>query len=61
MSRSRNVSESRMFTAKKMMSLVTPKQLKGLFQKCNGNFMHLVQHRFASHFCELFLHSAGGG
>ncbi|RPB18952.1 ARM repeat-containing protein [Terfezia boudieri ATCC MYA-4762] len=44
----------------KMMSLATPKQLKGLFQKCNGNFMHLVQHRFASHFCEsLFLHSAG--
>ncbi|KAF8436773.1 armadillo-type protein [Terfezia claveryi] len=44
----------------KMMSLATPKQLKNLFQKCNGNFMHLVQHRFASHVCEsLFVHSAG--
>lgn len=43
----------------KMISLATPRQLKGLFQKCNGNFMHLVQHRFASHFCEsLFVHSA---
>lgn len=44
----------------KMMGLASPKQLKNLFQKCNGHFMHLVQHRFASHFCEsLFVHAAG--
>lgn len=42
-----------------MITLATPSQLKNLFQKCNGNFIHLIQHRFASHFCEsLFVHAA---
>lgn len=43
----------------RMMALASPEQLKMTFQMCNGNFLHLVQHRFASHFCEsLFVHSA---
>ncbi|KAF8458249.1 armadillo-type protein [Kalaharituber pfeilii] len=43
----------------RVISFCTPSQLKNLFQKCNGNFIHLVQHRFASHFCEsLFVQSA---
>ena len=43
----------------RMMALASPEQLKMTFQICNGNFLQLVQHRFASHFCEsLFVHSA---
>ena len=34
-------------------------QLEALFEKFQGNFTHLIQHRFASHCCEaLFLSSA---
>lgn len=43
----------------RMMALASPEQLKMTFRICSGNFLHLVQHRFASHFCEsLFVHSA---
>ncbi|KAL9578882.1 MAG: hypothetical protein Q9203_006930, partial [Teloschistes exilis] len=37
----------------------TADQLKALFRKFNGHFIHLVQHRFASHCCEtLFVQAA---
>ncbi|KAI9823277.1 MAG: Nucleolar protein 9 [Thelocarpon impressellum] len=43
----------------RLILLSTPAQLKTLFGKFNGHFLHLVQHRFASHCCEaLFLQSA---
>ncbi|KAI9834229.1 MAG: hypothetical protein M1819_003067 [Sarea resinae] len=43
----------------RLIMLSTPKQLKNLFEKFSGQFLHLVQHRFASHCCEtLFVQSA---
>ncbi|KAI9771470.1 MAG: Nucleolar protein 9 [Geoglossum simile] len=43
----------------RLILLSTPAQLKILFQKFNGHFLNLVQHRFASHCCEtLFIKSA---
>ncbi|KAI9852549.1 MAG: Nucleolar protein 9 [Thelocarpon superellum] len=43
----------------RLILLSTPAQLKTLFQKFSGHFLHLVRHRFASHCCEaLFLQSA---
>ncbi|KAF2814248.1 ARM repeat-containing protein [Mytilinidion resinicola] len=43
----------------RLILLSTPAQLKSLFQKFNGHFLNLVQHRFASHCCEaLFIHAA---
>ncbi|KAF2737942.1 ARM repeat-containing protein [Polyplosphaeria fusca] len=43
----------------RLILLSTPEQLKGLFQAFSGHFLHLVQHRFASHCCEaLFIHAA---
>ncbi|KAF1923602.1 ARM repeat-containing protein [Didymella exigua CBS 183.55] len=43
----------------RLILLSTPAQLKRLFQKFSSHFLHLVQHRFASHCCEaLFIHAA---
>ena len=43
----------------RLIGLSSAKQLKTLFQKFEGHFMNLIQHRFASHCCEaLFLHAA---
>ncbi|CAF9912504.1 MAG: Nucleolar protein 9 [Alectoria fallacina] len=43
----------------RLILLSTPGHLKNLFQKFSGHFLHLVQHRFASHCCEaLFLQAA---
>jgi len=43
----------------RLILLSTPDQLKNLFQKFNGHFLNLVQHRFASHCCEaLFIQAA---
>lgn len=43
----------------RLIQLSSPQQLKTLFQKFNGNFVHLIQHRFASHCCEkLFTEAA---
>lgn len=43
----------------RLILLSTPKQKKKLFEKFSGNFLHLIQHRFASHCCEtLFITSA---
>ncbi|KAF2707384.1 ARM repeat-containing protein [Pleomassaria siparia CBS 279.74] len=43
----------------RLILLSNPTQLKSLFQKFSGNFLSLVQHRFASHCCEaLFIHAA---
>ncbi|KZF22328.1 ARM repeat-containing protein [Xylona heveae TC161] len=43
----------------RLILLSNPAQLKALFGKFSGNFLHLVQHRFASHCCEtLFIRSA---
>ncbi|KAI9745990.1 MAG: Nucleolar protein 9 [Claussenomyces sp. TS43310] len=43
----------------RLILLSTPEQLKTLFEKFSGNFLHLIQHRFASHCCEtLFIQSA---
>ena len=43
----------------RLILLSTTEQKKKLFEKFNGNFAHLVQHRFASHCCEtLFIQSA---
>ncbi|KAL8844375.1 MAG: hypothetical protein Q9176_001285 [Flavoplaca citrina] len=36
----------------RLILMSTPKQLKALFQKFSGHFLHLAQHRFASHCCE---------
>ena len=42
-----------------VMLLASPEQLRRLFIKFRGNFLHLVQHRFASHCCEtLFLRAS---
>lgn len=43
----------------RLILLSTPDQKKRLFEKFSGHFLHLVQHRFASHCCEaLFIESA---
>ncbi|KAF2272471.1 ARM repeat-containing protein [Westerdykella ornata] len=43
----------------RLIILSTPAQLKGLFKIFSGHFLHLVQHRFASHCCEaLFIQAA---
>ncbi|KFY35970.1 hypothetical protein V494_05435 [Pseudogymnoascus sp. VKM F-4513 (FW-928)] len=43
----------------RLILLSTATQKKTLFQKFSGQFLHLIQHRFASHCCEtLFIHSA---
>ncbi|KAL1303245.1 hypothetical protein AAFC00_006659 [Neodothiora populina] len=43
----------------RLIQLSSPSQLKTLFQTFSGNFMHLIQHRFASHCCEkLFIRAA---
>ncbi|KAI5307480.1 Nucleolar protein 9, partial [Ascosphaera atra] len=43
----------------RVISMSTPKQLKNLYVKFTGHFLHLSQHRFASHCCEcLFTYSA---
>ncbi|PGH18897.1 hypothetical protein AJ80_04315 [Polytolypa hystricis UAMH7299] len=43
----------------KLISSSTAEQAKRLFAKFTGHFLHLVQHRFASHCCEcLFVRSA---
>lgn len=43
----------------RLIQLSTPDQLKRLFTKYSGNFVHLLQHRFASHCCEaLFIKAA---
>ncbi|KAF2758218.1 rRNA processing protein Nop9 [Pseudovirgaria hyperparasitica] len=43
----------------RLIQLATPAQLKSLFQTFIGNFLNMVQHRFASHCCEaIFIHSA---
>ncbi|KAF2466754.1 PLP-dependent transferase [Lindgomyces ingoldianus] len=43
----------------RLILLSTPEQLKLLFQKFSGQFLYLVQHRFASHCCEaLFIQAA---
>ncbi|KAK3698037.1 Glutamate decarboxylase 2 [Vermiconidia calcicola] len=43
----------------RLIQFSTPSQLKTLFEKFGGNFIHLVTHRFASHCCEaLFLRAA---
>ncbi|ORY12007.1 armadillo-type protein [Clohesyomyces aquaticus] len=43
----------------RLILLSTPDQLKTLFQKFSGQFLYLVQHRFASHCCEaLFIQAA---
>ncbi|KAL9576772.1 MAG: hypothetical protein Q9212_006829, partial [Teloschistes hypoglaucus] len=43
----------------RLILMSTADQLKALFQKFKGHFIHLVQHRFASHCCEtLFVQAA---
>ncbi|KAL8708038.1 MAG: hypothetical protein Q9220_007034 [cf. Caloplaca sp. 1 TL-2023] len=43
----------------RLILMSTKDQLKTLFQKYSGHFLHLVQHRFASHCCEtLFTQAA---
>ncbi|CAI6338824.1 unnamed protein product [Periconia digitata] len=43
----------------RLILLSSPQQLKDLFQKFTGEFIHLVHHRFASHCCEtLFIRAA---
>lgn len=43
----------------RLILLSTADQLKRLFQKFSSHFLHLVQHRFASHCCEaLFIQAA---
>jgi len=45
----------------KLISSSDIRQVRRLFDKFNGHFLHLVQHRFASHCCEtLFVHAAPG-
>ncbi|KAJ5135611.1 uncharacterized protein N7515_004889 [Penicillium bovifimosum] len=42
----------------KLISMSNPPQLRRIFSKFIGHFLHLVQHRFASHCCEtLFIHA----
>ena len=43
----------------KLISMSDIRQLRRVFSKFIGHFLHLVQHRFASHCCEtLFIHTA---
>ncbi|KAF2267639.1 ARM repeat-containing protein [Lojkania enalia] len=43
----------------RLILLSTVDQLRSLFKAFRGQFLHLVQHRFASHCCEaLFIHAA---
>ncbi|KAL8950960.1 MAG: hypothetical protein Q9183_007491, partial [Haloplaca sp. 2 TL-2023] len=43
----------------RLILLSTPEQLKTLLHKFSGHFLHLAQHRFASHCCEaLFVQTA---
>ncbi|OQD77681.1 hypothetical protein PENDEC_c002G04703 [Penicillium decumbens] len=43
----------------KLISMSDVRQLRRIFSKFLGHFLHLVQHRFASHCCEtLFIHAA---
>ncbi|KAJ5950832.1 uncharacterized protein N7479_009245 [Penicillium vulpinum] len=43
----------------KLISMSNTQQLRRIFSKFIGHFLHLVQHRFASHVCEtLFIHAA---
>ncbi|CAK46599.1 uncharacterized protein An14g03620 [Aspergillus niger] len=45
----------------KLISMSDIHQIRRLFSKFIGHFLHLVQHRFASHCCEtLFIHAAPG-
>ncbi|GKZ21230.1 nucleolar protein 9 [Aspergillus brasiliensis] len=45
----------------KLISMSDIRQIRRLFNKFIGHFLHLVQHRFASHCCEtLFIHAAPG-
>ncbi|KAK5704766.1 Nucleolar protein 9, partial [Elasticomyces elasticus] len=45
----------------KLISSSDIHQVRRLFDKFNGHFLHLVQHRFASHCCEtLFINAAPG-
>jgi nucleolar protein 9 len=45
----------------KLISLSDMRQIRRLFSKFIGHFLHLVQHRFASHCCEtLFINAAPG-
>ncbi|PWY69767.1 ARM repeat-containing protein [Aspergillus heteromorphus CBS 117.55] len=45
----------------KMISMSDMRQIRRLFNKFIGHFLHLVQHRFASHCCEtLFINAAPG-
>ena len=43
----------------KLIAMSDVRQIRRLFNKFIGHFLHLVQHRFASHCCEtLFIHAA---
>lgn len=43
----------------KLISMSDVRQIRRIFSKFLGHFLHLVQHRFASHCCEtLFIHAA---
>lgn len=43
----------------KLISMSDVRQIRRMFSKFLGHFLHLVQHRFASHCCEtLFIHAA---
>lgn len=43
----------------KLISMSDARQIRRIFSKFIGHFLHLVQHRFASHCCEtLFIHAA---
>ncbi|KAJ5095361.1 hypothetical protein NUU61_004717 [Penicillium alfredii] len=43
----------------KLLSMSDMRQIRRMFSKFLGHFLHLVQHRFASHCCEtLFIHAA---
>jgi nucleolar protein 9 len=45
----------------KLISMSDIQQIRRLFNTFIGHFLHLVQHRFASHCCEtLFIHAAPG-
>ncbi|KAA8646225.1 hypothetical protein EYZ11_001514 [Aspergillus tanneri] len=45
----------------KLISMSDIRQIRQLFSKFLGHFLHLVQHRFASHCCEtLFINAAPG-
>ncbi|KAL8952015.1 MAG: hypothetical protein Q9222_002034 [Ikaeria aurantiellina] len=42
----------------RLILMSTKEQLKVLFQELSGHFLHLVQHRFASHCCETLFSQA---